>query len=112
MSYGDLLKKLLMAPAYAHAAAIAVRERFDHANRKRLGDPANRAKCCDPLPGEFPLKKRVVDIPELVNKIEHVGTINTGLTRWFACRTCGQEWREDQESVGNFAEYPHVRKAT
>jgi len=80
-----------MLPAYAHVTAIAVRKRFKHANRKHLGDPTQRALCCDPLPAEYPFKKAVADIPELSNKLEPVSITNTGYTHWFGCRLSGKE---------------------
>lgn len=116
MNYSDWLRKILaiplMLPAYAHVAIMLVRERSRHALRRRLGDSANRAQCCGPMCTIYPLGQAVKEIPELATKLEQVSELNFGYTRWFSCRACGQEWREDFESVGNHSEDPHVRKAT
>ena len=115
MSNGDWLRKILviplMLPAYAHVATMLARERARHALRKRLGNSAKRAQCCGPMCTIYPLGQAVKGIPELAAKLEQVSELNFGDTRWFSCRVCGQEWREDYECVGK-VEKPHVRKST
>lgn len=103
---------IFMLPAYVLAIFQGIREHVCHATRRRIGDPTKRSNCCGPMCNNFPLGQQVEVISELAAKLEHVSTINTGNTRLFACSICGQEWREDAESVGNFSEYPHVKKAT
>jgi hypothetical protein len=112
MSIEGVLRKVVMLPAYAIVAVMAIREKLRHATRKRIGDSTKRGGCCAPLPEAYPLGKRPEEIPDLATKLELVSTINTGYTRWFGCRVCGQEWREDEEGGGNYGGYPHVKKAT
>ena len=110
MSAEDDLKKLLMLPGIAHALQITAQERQAHAKRQQFGDPAKRGECCGPLPHDYPRGKEVAQIPELAERLELVSITNTGYTKWFGCHICGQEWREDAESVGH-GELAHVKKA-
>jgi hypothetical protein len=106
-----LLKQILMLPAYAWALRTRTKEGLAYRARPRLGDASQRDTCCGPLPVQFKLGAGVEALPELRDKLEHVCTINTGYTRCFACRICGQEWQEDAVQVGQ-GELPRVYKAT
>lgn len=114
MSKGDrfwnFLAFPLLLPGYLHVIALSARERFRHARRPRLGDPALRLNCCGPLASDYPVGMEVKSIPELAAKLERVSSTNLNYTHWYACRICGQEWRENYESRGH-ADYPHVTKA-
>jgi rubrerythrin len=45
----------------------------------------------------------------LRDRLEHIGKINTGYTKVFACRVCGQRWEEDAVQRGQ-GESPQVAK--
>lgn len=105
-----VLVGVLMLPAYLVVGTKAIWERTRHGFRRRLGNPSRRSGCCDTLPVAYPRGRPVMQIPDLAARLQPVGTVDGGYTRWFACTVCGQEWREDSESVGDHGELPHVRK--
>jgi len=109
MNDDEACKKFLMSAGYAHAAAVVARERRQLAAAPQIGDATRRAECCGPVRNVFPLGTPVEDIPELRDRLEHIGKINTGYTKVFACRVCGQRWEEDAVQRGQ-GESPQVAK--
>ena len=78
--------------------------------RSRQGSSNKRAECCDLLPTVYPQGRAVEKIPELKERLKHIGTTNFGYSRQLACMTCGQQWVEESISVGH-ADIESVRKA-
>lgn len=109
MSDDEAFKKFLMSAAFAHAKAVVARERRKIEAVPEIGDSAMRAHCCDRLQNVFPLHIAVDAIPELRERLQYIGTINTGYTKVFACRVCGQKWEEDAVQLG-MGESPQVAK--
>ena len=109
MSDDDAFNKFLMSAAFAHARAVVAREQREIEAVREIGDSALRAECCDRVKNVFPLHVALAAIPELRDRLEYIGKINTGYTKVFACRVCGQRWEEDAVQLGQ-GESPQVAK--